>query len=223
VIVTADHETGYLTAAPGLFPDQPLGEVRAGTLALERKPSNYAYRASWDDTTANGAIDPGETVHWAWNAAGHTNSLVPLYARGAGSGLFAGYAAGADPVRGAYADNTDVFRAMDAVTVAEADLPAAPQPAIHAAGGGVCLEWPAVAADLAGEATLVTHYEVYRAAEPYFSPGAAYKLAEPAAPGYADAEPGPGRYYAVRALNVAGASAASAHVGRFEYLLQPGG
>ena len=79
-----------------------------------------------------------------------------------------------------------------------------------------------MAADLAGEATVVTHYEVYRAAEPYFSPGAAYKLAEPAAPAYADAEPGPSRYYTVRALNVAGGSAASAHVGRFEFLLQPG-
>jgi len=35
VIVTADHETGYLTAEPGQFPNQPVGEVSSRTILLE--------------------------------------------------------------------------------------------------------------------------------------------------------------------------------------------
>jgi alkaline phosphatase len=115
VIVTGDHETGLLTAAPGVFPDQPLGEVSARTLALEKPVTESGLRASWDDDDGDGRIGPVETVHWAWNADGHTNQLVPLYAKGAGAGLFADLAVVSDPVRGSYIDNTDVFRVMDAV------------------------------------------------------------------------------------------------------------
>ena len=42
----------------------------------------------------------------------HTNMLVPLYAMGAGSELFAGYADQYDLVRGAYIDNTEIFLVM---------------------------------------------------------------------------------------------------------------
>jgi alkaline phosphatase len=115
VIVTGDHETGLLTAAPGIFPDQPLGEVSGRTLALEKPIAESGLRASWEDEDGNGAIGPGETVHWAWNADGHTNQLVPLYAKGAGADLFARHAVGSDPMRGPYLDNTDVFRVMNAV------------------------------------------------------------------------------------------------------------
>lgn len=47
-----------------------------------------------------------------WNSGGHTNELVPVYARGAGADLFKQMVAGVDPVRGAYCDNTDIFRVM---------------------------------------------------------------------------------------------------------------
>jgi uncharacterized repeat protein (TIGR01451 family) len=57
-------------------------------------------------------------VYWAWNSSGHTNSLTPLYASGVGSDRFDRYATGSDPVRGAYLDNTHVFRVMDAVLTA---------------------------------------------------------------------------------------------------------
>jgi alkaline phosphatase len=116
VVVTADHETGYLTAGPGVFPDQPLGSVDDDTLALEKLVLSSGRRASWvDDNPLNDEIDPGETVYWAWNTGLHSNTLVPLFARGAGSERFAQLALGADPVRGPYLDNTAVFEVAAAV------------------------------------------------------------------------------------------------------------
>ncbi|RMD97359.1 MAG: hypothetical protein D6816_17650 [Bacteroidetes bacterium] len=115
VIVTGDHETGYLTAAPGVFPDQPLGAVTTATLALEKTIVSSNWRASWQDGNGNNEIDAGETVYWAWNSVGHSNSLIPLYAKGAGAELFAAHMAGTDTVRGEYVDNTAVFQVMDAV------------------------------------------------------------------------------------------------------------
>lgn len=117
VIVTGDHETGYLTAGPGVFPDQPLGEVSPRTLALEKSIAGSSRRASWEDLDGDSVIDPGEPVYWAWNSGGHTNMLIPLYAQGAGSEFFAVYATASDPVRGPFLDNTDVFKVMDAVTL----------------------------------------------------------------------------------------------------------
>lgn len=123
VIVTGDHETGYLTAGPGVFPDQQLGVVNATTLAKEKAVAGSSRRASWEDVDGDNAIDAGETVYWAWNHSSHTNSLVPLYAKGTGAELFDQYAVAVDPARGAYVDNTDVFKVMDAVVTA------APSPA----------------------------------------------------------------------------------------------
>jgi alkaline phosphatase len=113
VIVTGDHETGYLTAAPNQFPDVPLGPVNASTIALEKVIAGTNRRASWDDLNNNNVIDPGETVYWAWNSGGHSNILVPLYARGTGAGQIAAYTTSSDLVRGAFLDNTDVFRVID--------------------------------------------------------------------------------------------------------------
>lgn len=115
VIVTGDHETGYLTAGPGIFPDQPLGEVSGRTVSLEKEMEGSCCRASWEDVDKNNMLDKDETVYWAWNSHGHTNNLVPLYAQGLGSGLFATFAINIDPVRGPYIDNTDVHKVMDAV------------------------------------------------------------------------------------------------------------
>jgi alkaline phosphatase len=114
VIVTGDHECGYLTAGPGIFQNEPLGEVSGYTLSLEKLVlGSGGLRASWEDSNNNSVIDGGEVVYWAWNSVGHTNTLVPLYARGAGAELFAEYAVGYDLVRGPYLDNTDVFKVMD--------------------------------------------------------------------------------------------------------------
>lgn len=83
LIVTADHETGYLEGPT------------AGTFnAVVNKGAG---------------VLPGAT----FNSSGHTNSLVPLYAFGAGSESLAGYADQLDPVRGLYVDNTEIFQVMN--------------------------------------------------------------------------------------------------------------
>jgi alkaline phosphatase len=129
VLVTADHETGYLTAGPEVFPDRPLGPVDRRTLALEKRVAGTGLRASWDDADANGRIDPGEKVYWSWNTTGHSNSLVPLAARGRGSHLLGFFSTARDPVRGSYLQNTDVFRILDWVLRARgAARPAGPSP-----------------------------------------------------------------------------------------------
>ena len=116
IIVTGDHETGYLTAAPGVFADQALGEVVSTTIRLEKPVVGGAGRASWDDQNGDGRIDPGERVFWAWNSTGHTNSLAPLYAYGVGADRFGDFLAGVDPRRGSYLDNTALFQVVDRVT-----------------------------------------------------------------------------------------------------------
>jgi alkaline phosphatase len=115
VIVTGDHETGYLTAGVNIFPDKPLGEVSDHTLKLEKNISGTVQRASWEDANNNNLIDSGEKVYWAWNSAGHSNSLIPIYAKGVGSNLFLRYVSGRDIVRGVYVDDTSIFKVMDSV------------------------------------------------------------------------------------------------------------
>lgn len=86
LIVTADHETGYLTG-PGSDPQLlPLVSNGAG-------------------------VQPGMEFH----STGHTNSLVPFYARGAGAESFLALATGSDPLRGSYLDNTDIGRVIFAL------------------------------------------------------------------------------------------------------------
>lgn len=117
VVITGDHETGYLSAAPRAFPDQPLGSINRETIDMEQTIQGSALRASWDDSNGNAIIDPGESIYWAWNRSGHTNSLIPLFAKGSGVELFDYYLSQSDPVRGSYLDNTDIFKVVDAVTV----------------------------------------------------------------------------------------------------------
>jgi alkaline phosphatase len=83
LIVTADHETGFLWNANDHF--APIA--------------------------FNG---PKQLPGMVYNSKGHTNSLVPLYAKGAGSELFRNYATDFDLMRGKYVDNTDVFNVMHA-------------------------------------------------------------------------------------------------------------
>lgn len=56
----------------------------------------------------------GELPGHLWLSNHHTNALVPVFARGAGSEQLRTLAAGADPERGAYLDQTDIFRVMAA-------------------------------------------------------------------------------------------------------------
>ena len=79
LIVTSDHETGYLNG-PGSNP-------------------------TWEPIVNNGAMNlPG----MEWHSPNHTNSLVPLFAKGSAAGMLHHYADKYDPVRGPYIDNTEL-------------------------------------------------------------------------------------------------------------------
>jgi alkaline phosphatase len=85
VIVTSDHETGHLWG-PG-----------SGRPNLFKPLENKG---------------PGNLPGAVFFSTEHTNTLVPLYAKGAGADLFAGYADEIDPKRGPYVDNTEIFKVM---------------------------------------------------------------------------------------------------------------
>ncbi len=79
VIVTSDHETGYLAGA-GADP-------------------------TWTSLVPGAAE---QVAGHSWHSGNHTNQLVPVYAKGPGADAIAARATGTDPVRGAYLDNTDL-------------------------------------------------------------------------------------------------------------------
>jgi len=83
LIVTGDHETGYLTG-PGSDPD-------------------------WKPLLNNGA---GNQPGMQWNSKGHTNSLIPFFAKGDAARFFKDCADEYDPVRGRYIDNTDMGKVI---------------------------------------------------------------------------------------------------------------
>jgi alkaline phosphatase len=84
VIVTADHETGYLTG-PG------SGTVNGMPV--------------WNSLINNGR---GAVPGMQWNSTDHTNSLVPVFAKGNHAYLLLKMADNVDPVRGKYIDNSDI-------------------------------------------------------------------------------------------------------------------
>ncbi len=84
IIVTSDHETGYLTG-----PDHP--EVVNAPVV-------------------NQGI--GELPLGVWNSGGHTNQLVPFYAKGIGTELIELFADELDPARGPYIQHTEFAQAI---------------------------------------------------------------------------------------------------------------
>jgi alkaline phosphatase len=88
VIVTGDHETGYLTGPKSVASAEELG---------------------WAPLVNNGK---GNEPGMKWHSKGHTNSLIPFYAKGRGAQLFTKVADGEDPVRGAYIDNTAIAQVI---------------------------------------------------------------------------------------------------------------
>lgn len=89
LVVTSDHETGYLTG-PGSGQPKDAPPV-------------------WHPLESRGR---GQLPGVQWNSGGHTNSLVPFAARGAGAERFAARATQIDPVRGAYLDSTDLAQTV---------------------------------------------------------------------------------------------------------------
>ncbi|MFO7999177.1 MAG: alkaline phosphatase [Bacteroidales bacterium] len=84
VIVTADHETGYLTGPA--YPDQVNPPV---------------------ENRGKGMLPDAQ-----WNSDGHTNMLVPFYAKGRGSELFELFAGEKDPVRGSFIQNSEIGQVL---------------------------------------------------------------------------------------------------------------
>jgi alkaline phosphatase len=81
LIITADHETGMITA-PAVKPP-----------------------TEWPPLENNG---PGKMPGLAWHTGSHSNQLVPLFAHGAGAEQFLQHIAGEDRRLGPYVDNTTV-------------------------------------------------------------------------------------------------------------------
>lgn len=93
LILTADHETGLIWGPDaGGKRFQPLEDLGPGKVPLVQ-----------------------------YNSELHSNSLVPLMARGSGSQSFRDLATQTDPVRGPYADNTDIYRVMARAVTSEAE------------------------------------------------------------------------------------------------------
>ncbi|MBN1795181.1 MAG: alkaline phosphatase [Sedimentisphaerales bacterium] len=88
VIVTADHECGYMTG-PG------SGQKEDGPV--------------WQPLINNGK---GNQPGIQWHSGDHTNSLIPFYAKGTGCKLFKDAVKSADPVKGKYIDNTDIAKVI---------------------------------------------------------------------------------------------------------------
>lgn len=84
VIVTGDHETGLL-----------WGPNSGGSV--------------FNPLVNNGK---GSVPGMEWHSTNHTNSLIAIYAKGAGSHLFHAYADDYDPVRGRYINNTEIPQVM---------------------------------------------------------------------------------------------------------------
>ena len=87
LIVTADHETGYLSGA--------------NEVPTDKNPEA--------DNKFNAMVGAKEEVgRHGWYSGQHTNQLVPFFFKGAGSADIKAHAAGTDPVRGDFIDNTTV-------------------------------------------------------------------------------------------------------------------
>jgi len=88
LIVTGDHETGYLTGpGSGQFAEGPV----------------------WNPIVNNGVgVLPG----MEWHSPNHTNSLMILSAKGDAARMFNRYDNGYDPVYGQYIDNTDIAKVV---------------------------------------------------------------------------------------------------------------
>lgn len=97
IIVTGDHETGYLVGTDfdtlnlNMVEQYPVIDNGAGNMPGAKFMSNNVYNTLPE-------YPYGE----------HTNQLVPLYAKGPGADVFGKYADQEDFVRGRYIDNTDL-------------------------------------------------------------------------------------------------------------------
>lgn len=112
LIVTGDHESGYLWGPGSQAP------------------------ATWNPIANNGV---GSMPGFRYYSTDHSNSLIPFYAKGLGSDQFASYVVAADPARGEYIDNITIPRVIfslldDVCSVAEATDHSPAQPSLFKVG-----------------------------------------------------------------------------------------
>lgn len=105
LIVTADHETGQIWGPNTFEDDNENGGFDEGDLFHEFKPVENRRR--------------GKIPKVQYANKGHSNALVPLYAKGVGSDLFLKRIKGTDKragefwkFSGDYVDNTDIFHVV---------------------------------------------------------------------------------------------------------------
>jgi len=110
VIVTADHETGFL-----LGPDSCPGDEVVAFNPLDNNGAGTMPGVQWCNKVEGGY-------------ANHTNSLIPFFAKGKGAEYFRYYADQNDPVRGAYIDNTEIAKLIIAWLTSQPLPPAPPKP-----------------------------------------------------------------------------------------------
>jgi alkaline phosphatase len=112
LIVTSDHESGYLWGD---------GRVKGSTFFDVNKNGQFDHGIDYAHVKDNGV---GKLPDVWFHSPGHSNSLVPLYAKGAGSELFGSCVIGMEPNlkalygldtswTGQYIDNTCVYRVME--------------------------------------------------------------------------------------------------------------
>ena len=116
LIVTADHESGGIWGGVGEF--EHVGNPGEGVM-----PTFASIIEGYEE---NGiGVDSVDSADVVFNSNSHTNALVPLWTKGAGSDMFAGLVDGIDSQAdafwseeygwdwdGSYVDNTDVFEVM---------------------------------------------------------------------------------------------------------------
>lgn len=117
VIITADHETGYLNGPT-------TGEFNPMLIAAEQGATPAAFQAA-----AAPANEIGTSPELSWNSPNHTRQLVGLWAKGPGAEEILAMSEGEDPVRGSYIDNTAVARyLLDTAWVESGATPEPTQP-----------------------------------------------------------------------------------------------
>ena len=123
LIITADHETGGIWGSDGYT---HVGNPGEGIIPT------YGSTVAGRENLGTAPVSDGINADVIYNSGNHTNSIVPLWAKGAGSDMFAALVDGVDAQAdafwseaygwdwdGSYIDNTDVFEVMFATEVPE--------------------------------------------------------------------------------------------------------
>ncbi len=114
VMVTGDHETGYLWGE-GVDPDDPATWFAPLQDHGPGEMPGFRYYSA-----------PNGESNWA----GHTNQAIPFFARGAGVAALAAHADVIDPVMGPCLDNTEIAHFMHALLDSATTAAPDPTPAV---------------------------------------------------------------------------------------------